>query len=91
MPPINPHILFLFSDTGGEPRSAAEAIIEALDLEFPGRFSTEMIDFFKEYTPPPINTAPATYAHMADFPNVWGLGYHLSNSPRRVRAMATIA
>ena len=51
MPPINPHILFLFSDTGGEPRSAAEAIIEALDLEFPGRFSTEMIEFFKEYTP----------------------------------------
>jgi 1,2-diacylglycerol 3-beta-galactosyltransferase len=91
MPPVNPHILILFSDTGGGHRSAAEAIIEALDLEFPGRFTTEMVDFFKEYAPPPLNRAPATYAHMADFPNVWGLGYHLSNNPRRVRAMVTMA
>jgi len=30
-----PHIVFLFSDTGGGHRSASEAIIEALDLEFP--------------------------------------------------------
>jgi 1,2-diacylglycerol 3-beta-galactosyltransferase len=91
MPPDKPHILILFSDTGGGHRSAAEAIIEALDLEYPGRYTTEMVDFFKEYAPPPFNTAPATYAHMADFPNVWGLGYHLSNSPRRVRAMAIMA
>jgi 1,2-diacylglycerol 3-beta-galactosyltransferase len=87
MPLTDPHILILFSDTGGGHRSAAEAIIEALELEFPGRFSTEMVDFFKEYAPPPFNHAPASYSHMADFPNVWGLGYHISNSPRRVRAM----
>jgi 1,2-diacylglycerol 3-beta-galactosyltransferase len=43
-----PHVLFLFSDTGGGHRSAAEAIIEAINLDFPDRFSTEMVDFFKE-------------------------------------------
>ncbi len=35
----NPHILFLFSDTGGGHRSAAEAIIEALNLEYPHTFT----------------------------------------------------
>ena len=34
LPSKRPHILFLFSDTGGGHRSAAEAIIEALQLEF---------------------------------------------------------
>ncbi len=39
---MNPHhserpkVLFLFSDTGGGHRSAAEAIIEALDIELSG-------------------------------------------------------
>jgi len=91
MTPTKSHILILFSDTGGGHRSAAEAIIEALSLEYPGRFSTEMVDFFKEHAPPPFNQAPGSYSHMADFPNIWGLGYHLSNSPRRVRAMVRMA
>jgi 1,2-diacylglycerol 3-beta-galactosyltransferase len=29
-----PHILLLFSDTGGGHRSAAEAVVEALELEY---------------------------------------------------------
>ena len=41
-------ILFLFSDTGGGHRSATEAMIEALDLEFPGRFDSHKVDFFRE-------------------------------------------
>jgi 1,2-diacylglycerol 3-beta-galactosyltransferase len=35
--PDQAHIVFLFSDTGGGHRSAASAIIEALELEFQGR------------------------------------------------------
>lgn len=88
--PSSSHILILFSDTGGGHRSAAEAIIEALDLEFPGQFTTEMVDFFKNYAPPPFNTAPKSYPYMVDFPNAWGLGYRLSNNPRRVRAMVNV-
>ena len=34
--PDQKRIVFLFSDTGGGHRSAAEAIIEALQLEYPG-------------------------------------------------------
>jgi 1,2-diacylglycerol 3-beta-galactosyltransferase len=56
-----PNILFLFADTGGGHRSAAEAIIEAINLEFPDQFTTEMVDFFKDYAPPPLNLAGPTY------------------------------
>ena len=78
------HFLFLFSDTGGGHRSAAEAIIEALNLEFDGQVTTEMVDVFKQYAPNPINRAPKVYPMMVRIPELWGLGYHLSNGKRRV-------
>jgi len=56
-----PHVLFLFSDTGGGHRSAAEAIIEAINLDFRNRISTEMVDFFKAYAPPPFDLASDLY------------------------------
>ena len=46
-----PHILFLFSDTGGGHRSAAEAIVEAIELELGDTVTTEMVDFFKQHSP----------------------------------------
>jgi 1,2-diacylglycerol 3-beta-galactosyltransferase len=78
-----PHVVFLFSDTGGGHRSAAEAIIEAINLEFPGRISTEMVDFFKQYAPPPFDLAPEMYPPMARMKEMWELGYKLSNGKRR--------
>ena len=66
-----PHVLFLFSDTGGGHRSAAEAFIEAIDLDFPNQISTEMVDFFKEYAPPPFNLASDLYPPMARAPDMW--------------------
>jgi 1,2-diacylglycerol 3-beta-galactosyltransferase len=86
-PSDKPHILFLFSDTGGGHRSAAEAIIEAINLESPGCLSTEMIDIFRDYAPPPMDLLPRAYPPMAQVPDVWELGYHLSNGPRRTRAI----
>jgi 1,2-diacylglycerol 3-beta-galactosyltransferase len=80
-----PHVLFLFSDTGGGHRSAAEAIIEAIDLDFPNQISTEMVDFFKEYAPPPFNLASDLYLPMAKVPDVWKFGYKLSDDPQRTR------
>jgi 1,2-diacylglycerol 3-beta-galactosyltransferase len=53
-----PHLVFLFSDTGGGHRSAVEAITEAMTLEYPGAFTWEMVDIFKEYAPPPLRYAP---------------------------------
>lgn len=78
-----PHILFLFSDTGAGHRSAARAIIEALEIYFPGQVTTEMLDFFVRYAPPPFNLAATTYAHMAQVPNLWELGYKLSDGKYR--------
>jgi 1,2-diacylglycerol 3-beta-galactosyltransferase len=78
-----PHILFLFSDTGGGHRSAAKAIIEALEIYHPGQVTTEMLDFFVAYAPPPFDRAPSTYAHMAQVPDLWELGYKLSNGKYR--------
>ncbi|MCE5207182.1 MAG: glycosyltransferase [Chloroflexi bacterium] len=83
--PERPHVLFLFSDTGGGHRSAAEAIIEAINLDFPNCISSEMVDFFKEYAPPPFDLAPELYPPMSRVPNVWEFGYKLSDGPRRTR------
>lgn len=80
-----PHIVFLFSDTGGGHRSAAQAIIEAIDLEFPDQTTHEMVDIFREYAPKPLNYAPEIYPPLTRMPTVWGMGYHLSDGPRRTR------
>jgi 1,2-diacylglycerol 3-beta-galactosyltransferase len=87
--PDKPRILFLFSDTGGGHRSAAEAIIEAVHLEVGDRIQTRMVDFFKEYAPPPLDRVPVWYPKMVRVPQAWGLGYRLSNGHRRARIITS--
>jgi 1,2-diacylglycerol 3-beta-galactosyltransferase len=89
--PERPRILFLFSDTGGGHRSAAEAIIEALGIEFDGLITTQMVDIFKEYAPKPLNIVPHLYPKMARLPQAWGLGYKLSNGHYRSRLITASA
>ncbi len=84
-----PHILFLFSDTGGGHRSAAEAIIEALEAEYGDAFSTEMLDFFKSHAPIPFNKMPDWYPDMVKAPHLWGLSFKISDGRRRARAIIT--
>ena len=73
-------LLFLFSDTGGGHRSATEAMIEALDLEFPGRFDYSMVDFFREYYPAPLNKAPEIYPEISRLPQAWGFSWKVTNT-----------
>ena len=82
-----PHILFLFSDTGGGHRAAAESIIEALGLEFGDAVTTEMVDFFKGYAPLPFNKMPDWYPDMVKAPNLWGLSFEISDGRARARAI----
>ena len=82
-----PHILILFSDTGGGHRSAAEAIIEALQIEFGDTFTTEMLDFFKSHAPLPLNKMPDWYPDMVKAPHLWGLSFKMSDGRRRARAI----
>lgn len=86
-PKKRPHILFLFSDTGGGHRSAAEAIIEAIQLEFGESISTEMLDIFKTNAPWPLNHFPDWYPQMVRIPQIWGFGYYISNGRRRARVL----
>jgi 1,2-diacylglycerol 3-beta-galactosyltransferase len=87
--PKPPQILFLFSDTGGGHRSAAEAIIEALHLEYGNAIETKMVDFFKDYAPAPLNRVPVWYPQIVRVPQAWGLGYRLSNGNRRARLISS--
>ncbi len=82
-----PHILFLFSDTGGGHRSAAEAIIEAVQLEYGETVTTEMVDFFKSHAPLPLNKMPDWYPDMVKAPHLWGLSFKMSDGRRRARAI----
>lgn len=84
-----PRILFLFSDTGGGHRSAAEAIIEALHLEYGDRMIIEMVDIFKERVPLPLNYFPEWYPQMVRVPQIWGLGFHLSDGHHRARFISS--
>ena len=83
--PNKPHILFLFSDTGGGHRSASEAIIEAINLEYKDQVTTEMVDIFLQYAPTPINLAPRIYPTLSRMPNMWKFGYRISDGQRRTR------
>ena len=82
-----PHIVFLFSDTGGGHRSASEAIIEALNMEFPEEFTYEMVDFFKEYSPPPLNLAGPVYPLMSRMEYMWEFTFKASNNPDFMRVL----
>ena len=84
-----PHIVFYFSDTGGGHRSAAEAIIEAINLEYKDQVTTEMVDFFKDYAPLPFNKAPAMYPYMVKAPRLWSASFHATDGRARARMITT--
>jgi 1,2-diacylglycerol 3-beta-galactosyltransferase len=84
-----PHIVFYFSDTGGGHRSAAEAIIEAIQLEYKNQVTTEMVDFFKNYAPRPFNRAAEMYPYMVKAPHLWGASFHATDGRARARAITT--
>src|SRR5579859_5102082 len=61
-----PHILFLMSDTGGGHRAASRAIEAALQERYPGQFSAELVDVWKDYYPFPFNTLPRNYSRWVN-------------------------
>jgi len=89
LPAKKPHILFLFSDTGGGHRAAGDAIIEALQLEFGDAITTEMLDFLKDYAPPPYNRLPRFYPEMVKLPELWGVGFKISDGRRQARLITS--
>ena len=80
-------VLFLFSDTGGGHRSATNAMIEAMGLEFPDTFDCKMVDVFRDYLPAPLRYAPEIYPPMTKFPETWAISYRTTDGKRRSRAV----
>lgn len=89
--PRKPHIVFYFSDTGGGHRSAAEAIIEAIQLEYKNKVTTEMVDFFKDFAPPPINRVAEMYPYMVKAPRLWSASFHATDGRARARVITATA
>ena len=90
VPSRRPHIVFLFSDTGGGHRSAAQAIIEALEMDYPNQTSYEMVDFFRAYAPPLLNRSPDFYPPLSRKPKLLGLMFHASDGARHTRLFLNI-
>jgi 1,2-diacylglycerol 3-beta-galactosyltransferase len=84
-----PHITFLFSDTGGGHRAASEAIIEAIHCEFGEAVNTEMVDFLKDYAPPPFNHLPEAYPEMVRLPELWGAMFDISDGRPQARIVTS--
>lgn len=82
-----PRILILFSDTGGGHRSAAQAVLEALEEKYRTEFEADMVDVFKAYAPYPLNKMPEWYPAMVKNPSLWQLGYRMLDGPQRSRLM----
>lgn len=76
----------MYSDTGESYLIAAEAP----NLVFPDRISTEMVNYFKEYVPPPFDLAIELYPPMAKVTDMWKLGHKLSDDPRRTRILYSV-
>lgn len=84
-----PHIVFYFSDTGGGHRSAAEAIIEAVHLEYGKKVTTEMVDFFKDYAPIPFNRISEMYPYMVKAQQLWRASFHATDGRAQARVITT--
>lgn len=84
-----PAITFLFSDTGGGHRAAAEAIIEAIQAEYGDTLVTKMVDFFKDYAPLPFNYLPDLYPYLVKAPKLWGTFFDLSDGRSQARLLTS--
>ena len=82
-----PHVVIYFSDTGGGHRSAAEAIVEALHLEYGDTVTTEMVDAMKNFAPLPLNKMPALYPQMVKAPKLWEASFYATDGRARVRVI----
>ncbi len=77
-------VVFLMSDTGAGHRAAAEAIRAALDTSYPGAYTFDLVDVYRDYTPFPFNRLPELYPPWVNYaPATWGLSYRMADAPVR--------
>jgi 1,2-diacylglycerol 3-beta-galactosyltransferase len=83
-------VVFLFSDTGGGHRSAAEAVAEAVARREEAGIEVVLVDALHSYAPTPFNRLPGLYPRMVRTPRVWGMGFRASNGRQRGRVLTTL-
>ncbi len=73
-------ILILMSDTGGGHRSAAEAIANALEHEFPDQYDVELVDAIARAACWPFHHAPSWYLPAITYAEFWwGVAFHFTD------------
>ena len=82
--------VFLFSDTGGGHRSAAEAVAEAVARHAADDVEVLLVDALHNYAPTPFNRLPGLYPRMVRTPRMWGMGFRVSNGRQRGRVLTTL-
>jgi 1,2-diacylglycerol 3-beta-galactosyltransferase len=74
-------VQILISDTGGGHRASANAISDAFDVLYPGKFECDIVDIYTEYGPFfPLNAYPAMYKIMAEYSFLWDSFYHFGET-----------
>jgi 1,2-diacylglycerol 3-beta-galactosyltransferase len=75
-------VLLLFADTGGGHRSAAQAVADALEDEYPGVFAPSLYDPIRTWRSPRLlRSVGGLYGPIVRFaPWAWGAIYHASDS-----------
>ncbi len=86
------NILCLLSDTGGGHRSAAQAIIEALQYLYPDTYQVEMVDALLNYSPFPFNRMVYWYRPFVnEGVHLWKLMWKSTAGRRRTNLLLTLA
>ena len=88
--PDLPRAVFLFSDTGGGHRSAAEAVAQAVARRHGGRIEVLLVDALRSYAPTPFNRLPGLYPRMVRTPRMWGMSFRVSNGRQRGRVLTSL-
>lgn len=77
-------VLILTCDSGGGHRSVADAILDALDQQFPGKYHVHLADIMADGFLFPLNAAGRLYGPVVNqLPRTWGLLWHMTNGRRR--------
>jgi hypothetical protein len=74
-------VQILMSDTGGGHRASANAIRDALDVLYPGKFECDIVDIYTDYGPFwPFNGYVQAYKVMAKYSWMWDLFYRFGET-----------
>lgn len=74
-------VQILMSDTGGGHRASANALRDAFDALYPGKFECDIVDLYTEYGPFwPFNGFVEAYKLMAKYTFLWDITYRFAET-----------